>query len=183
MIVKMKKLSILISQKHLGSALCGLRKMGLVHIKHVQKPHADLITSLGHKLEALEQAVFLLKGSADQRKDVRETELTSAIKEIVNLDQERSQLVQRLEELEDKMVVVKKIGHVSGGDLAKLEAAGLFIKVYKIDKPALKLIPKDKTIQVIFRKGKEICIAFVGNNADERLDLPELKIPQESQSL
>lgn len=181
MIVKMKKLSILISQKHLGSALHQLQKLGLVHIKHIQKPHADLITSLEHKLNVLDRAVSFLGSSANQRKDIPAVVLTSVIKEAVSLDQERIQLTQRLGELEEKMSLAKKLGYASTNDLGKLKVAGLFVKVYKVNKRQLERIPKDKLTQAIFKKGREIYVAFIGKTEADSLDLLELKIPQESQ--
>jgi len=181
MIVKMKKLTVLVSQKHLNQAVYQLRRIGLVHIKHIQKPHADLITSLEHKLSIFDRAMSLLDGSVNQRKGIPAIVLTSVTKEVLSLNQQKARLTQRLGVLQEHLLLTKKLGHVSAGDLDKLKAAGLFVKLYSCDKRALKRIPKDRLIQVIFQKRRQLVIVFLAKAEDESLDLPEVKIPQESE--
>ncbi len=181
MIVKMNKLNILVSYKDLSQALYRLRKLGLVHIRHIRKPHADLITSLEHRLSNLDQAVDLLDISVDQRKDIPAIVLTSVIKEVIGFNQQREQYLESLRKLEERSKLVKKLGHASIADLDKLKEAGVFVKLYKCSKRQLKHIPEDKIIQVIFKEGKEIYVAFVAESEDDSLDFLEVKIPKESQ--
>ena len=50
MIVKMDQITILVSQKHTNEALGQLRKLGLIHVKHLRMPTADAITAIEDKL-------------------------------------------------------------------------------------------------------------------------------------
>ncbi|MCF7908396.1 MAG: hypothetical protein K9L86_05965 [Candidatus Omnitrophica bacterium] len=177
----MKKLTVLVYQKNLSQALCELRKTGLVHIKHIQKPHAGGIDSLENKINLLDQAASLMDALVDQRKDVPVIVLTSVVKEVIGFNQQTQQCLGRLKELEERLELVKKLGHASVNDLDKLKGVGAFVKLYRCNSRALKRIPKDKMIQIIFRKGREVYIAFIGTKDDDCLDFLEVGIPQESQ--
>ena len=50
MIVKMKKVTLLVSSKRTNLAVRSLRDLGTMHIKHMRTPHADYITSIERKL-------------------------------------------------------------------------------------------------------------------------------------
>ncbi len=38
MIVKMKRITLIVSEKHITTALQSLRKLGVVHIRHMRQP-------------------------------------------------------------------------------------------------------------------------------------------------
>jgi len=176
----MKKLTILVSEKHIGPALNRLQKIGVVHVKYVQKPHADLITSLERKLGLLDEAVSFLDDSTKQKKDTPQLVLISVIKETLTLKQEKECLSQRIKALEECLFLSNRLGHASLTDLNRLKEAGLFIKLYRSDRRSLKCIPETKIAQAIFQKGKEVYLALVATSEEDGLDLAEVSIPHES---
>ncbi|MBU2044228.1 MAG: hypothetical protein KJ619_03260 [Candidatus Omnitrophica bacterium] len=176
----MKKLTILVSQKDLGHAIWELRKTGLLHIKPIQKPHADFITSLEHKLALLEKALSFLSDSEKPRRAVPDEVLTSVIKDVLTLKQKEQEFLESSKIIEERLAWVKQLGHISCADLESLESAGLRVKLYKCRKKDLKKIPPDKIIRVIAEKGREIYLVSIGKAGEEGLNFPEVAIPHET---
>ena len=156
MIVKMQKVTILVSERHTEGALSVLRKLGVVHIKHMQKPHADYITSLEHRLLLLDKALTVIGRPSVGKQDLDKEHVASYLKEICDCDIKRQELIVRLKDLEDKLTWFKEWGNVSAYTLAELKKAGVFIKLYTGNKKALKNIPEEKLVYIVNQKGKEV---------------------------
>ncbi|MFH1504109.1 MAG: hypothetical protein ABIH08_01790 [Candidatus Omnitrophota bacterium] len=56
----MQKVVLMVMNKYSNDALRKLRKLGVVHIEHVRKPHAEGIVAIEHRLEELKKALFIL---------------------------------------------------------------------------------------------------------------------------
>ena len=178
MIVKMKKITLLISNKHTSSALGHLRGLGLVHVKPMKKPEADAISTWENRLQLLDRALHLLCDSKIQSKDLDKHHVSFYVKEVVIFNREKQELESRLRELQDEQVWFKQWGDISLHSLAELKAAGVFIKLYVGTKKDLKQLPKDKLIYTLGKiKGRFYLAAFL-NSQEEALNLEEIEIPQ-----
>ena len=72
MIVKMKKVTLLVWAKRTNIAVHELRKLGLMHIKHMRTPQADYITSIESKISKIDKALkitndFVSKKEAESK--------------------------------------------------------------------------------------------------------------------
>lgn len=179
MIVKMKKVTLLVSEKHAGPAVEALRKSGLMHIKHMREPKAHAITSFQHRLAVVDKALDIIKCPFAQRQDLNEEQLAFCIKEIITLEKERQELINWIEDLKKKTVWFKEWGDFSPANLAELRKAGVFIKLYVCPKKSLRHIPAEKLVYVTRKKKGVIYLAFVSIVREESLDFPEIEIPCE----
>lgn len=180
MIVKMKKITLLISDKHTNSALGHLRGLGLMHIKHMREPAADAISTCENKLGLLNRALHLLSDSKVRSKDLDKHHISFYVKEVIILNRKKHELENRLRELQDKQVWFKEWGDISSHSLAELRESGVFVKLYVGSKKDLKQLPKDKLIYTLGKiKGRFYLAAFL-NSQEESLNLEKVEIPQEN---
>ena len=98
----MKKITILTTEKSASHAVGELRKLGVLHIKHTQKPHADYITSIQHKLDNVNEVLKLVKGTGNQVRIEDKDELITKAKEVTSLGKEKSCLLEEKEEFQKK---------------------------------------------------------------------------------
>ena len=180
MIVKMKKITLLISGKHINSALGHLRGLGLMHIKHMREPAADAISTWKNKLGLLNRALNLLGDSKIESKDLDKHHIPFYTKEVIILNRKKHELENRLKSFQDKQIWFKEWGDISANSLADLREAGVFVKLYVGSKKDLKQLPGDKLIYTLGKiKGRFYLAAFL-NSQEESLSLEEVEIPQEN---
>lgn len=116
MIVKMKKITLLVSQRDVEASLRRLRKLGVVHISHMQEPVADYISSLKQQLSLSDEAMNIIPDSRrptdslHQPKDLKTEDLNSLAKEIIDQNSQRQKLKLRQEALERKLTWFREWG-------------------------------------------------------------------------
>jgi len=180
MIVKMKKITLFISNKHTSSALGHLRGIGLMHIKHMKEPEADAISTWENRLQLLDRALHLLGDSKIQSKDLNKHHVSFYVKEVIILNKKKQELENRLKELQDKQIWFKQWGDISSNSLAGLKEAGVFVKLYIGNKKDLNQLPKEKIIYTLGKNKGKIYLAAFLSSQEEALSLEEIEIPQEN---
>ncbi|MCF7897453.1 MAG: hypothetical protein K9L87_01705 [Candidatus Omnitrophica bacterium] len=177
----MRKLTILVSKTSIDSALHDLRELGVFHVSHLRKPHADYIDTVRKRLSRLNKVLDIVGESKKQKKLSRE-ELISASKEIVGLVQERSKLKSRLAELSQKTAWFGQWGDISKKDLEKLADKNIFIKLYFCSEKEFKKLNKDKLVYIVGRKGSNLRLIHISTSKNEELKFQRDEVPQESLS-
>lgn len=180
MIVRMQKITLLASEKYASETVGELRKLGVLHIKHLKKPHANYITSLQYKLARLERALAIIGTSSLQEKELDAQTLNYAIKEIITLDEQRQELIQRCKDLEEKCLWFEEWGKILYSSLGELKRAGIFVKFYIGNKYSLRNISKDKLVYIVRRKKNQVYIVHFSLNPEESLNLPQVEMPPEN---
>ena len=180
MIVKMKKITLLVSKKYVGSALHELRKLGLMHIEHIQKPTAHYIGEIEHKILDLDKALDIVDSYSKTSSDLERGEALSCVKEIIGLEKEKQRLADRLKELRIRSGWVKDLGWARSSSLAELEQVGVFIKLYACDKRTFKKLSAEKLVYAIKRKEGKVYFAYIAASGQETLDFKQLDIPHEN---
>jgi len=179
MIVKMKKVTLLVSSERVTQALWELRKLGLFHVEFIQKPQAHYITSTEHRILNLDKALSVLKEFSTKNNDLDSKSFAGCIKEAINLQGEKEGLLNKLEELKERSLWAKELGNISHSALVDINQAGIFIRLHECNKAQLKRISKEKIVYVIGRKKSVIHIAHITREQDDILDLMAVKVPQE----
>ncbi len=85
MIVKMKKVTLLASNKYIDNVIGKLRGLGLMHIKHMENPVAEKIIIQENKLQLLDRAMHLLGDSKISSTDLDKHHISFYVKEIIIL--------------------------------------------------------------------------------------------------
>jgi len=182
MIVKMKKITLLVSSKRISSAVGNLRGLGLMHIKHMMEPVAEDISIYENKLQLLDRAMYLLGDSRINSRDLNHHQISFYVKEVIIVNRKKHELENELKELQDKHIWFQKWGDVSSHSLAELREAGVFVKLYLCNKKELKQLPKDKLIYTLGKSRGVFYLAAFFNNQEESLSLEEIDIPEENLS-
>ena len=185
MIVKMKKVTLLVSAKRSNLAVAELRQLGTMHIKHMRTPQAGYITSIEHKLLRLNRALAIINNSKGDKRASGEPLgpwklISKKAKEIGNLGKKKQQLIKRLDELRKSSIWFKEWGDVFKGSIEDLRQKGIFIKLHICSSSFLKTIPESKVVYVIQRKGGIVYIVHIATNEEDSLGLPQIEVPQEN---
>jgi len=178
MIVRMKKITILLSQRYTSVALTSLRKLGLLHIKHMQKPHADYITSLEHKISFVDKAQAILEDRKVKEESFEGKDISLSIKEIISLEGKKQELNARLGKLNEELSWYGDWGNVSYSMLNELNKSAVFIRLYMCSKAYFRKIQKDNLVYTLRRKKGSLYVAHLSGDPDSKLDLPEIEVPQ-----
>lgn len=177
MIVKMKKVTLIVSDKYRDSALEKLRKLGVLHIQDVNNPVSEDIQSLETKIENVNKALQII-GDSDEQKLLADTQyIETQINQILTNKQNKENLQRELDELFEVHSWFKKWGAISLESVEKLKQTGVFIRFYVADKSVLKNLPQDKIIHIAKEEQNRVYLALFSESADEKLDLKEDPIP------
>lgn len=177
MIVKMQKVTLLVTEKTLTDAIGKVRGLGVVHVQHIQQPQAEGITSLEHRLARVDKVLKIIGDKEAEPRQLKEAEVRSCIKEILSLDKARANLTARLLELYQREAWYKEWGDISAHTLKPLRDAGVFIKLYVCSKAALKKIPQDALVYIVKEKAQEVLCALVTTDEKDSLPGQEVSIP------
>ncbi|RKY80725.1 hypothetical protein DRQ12_00320 [candidate division KSB1 bacterium] len=178
MIVKMQKVTLLVGAQHREDALNKLRKLGVIHVHYVKNPVSKDITSLENELSDLEKALSVIGEGKKPSKNVGTDEASAYVKEILSLSQQKTDALQKLEELEEKRNWFDYWGAISRNSVEDLEKAGIFIHLYVTNKNALKKLPEDKIVYVVREEKNTAYVVFISTDPNERLDFKEELIPE-----
>ena len=116
MIVKMKKLTLLVSKDQREELIVKLRRLGIVHIKNVSTPSAGEIRALEETITRAKEAISILQpyyapGEARREKiSWKMKEAADNVKEVTSLAMERDDLIEDLSYLENHMEWFKPWG-------------------------------------------------------------------------
>lgn len=178
MIVPMKKITLLMSAHSSHAALQVLRRMGILHVKHIQPPQGEDLDAL---LTQSAQADRALKILNVQGGDVKHRSIKFSpdeiIEDILAVNQELSVVQTRLHDKKETAQWFETWGDVSPASVAVLQEKGVFIRFYTSDTASLKKLPDDKQIRVIKESGSTVYLAFFAGSEEEKLDFKEAILP------
>ncbi len=179
MIVPMKKITLLVAQQEVDEALFKLRKLGVVHIEHLNEPKGKEINVLKKELQNATLAFEALHRGATSLRKEETPDVKALIVKTVDLLQEKEQLLLKRDSLRAKISWFNEWGKISLASLQELTRYGLFIKLYIIERKHLKRLPNDKYIFVVKKEKSRAYIVFITFDNKESLGFDEVKFPQE----
>ncbi|MDZ7346955.1 MAG: hypothetical protein ONA69_09210, partial [candidate division KSB1 bacterium] len=175
MIVPMKKVTLLVSTRERTKAVNSLRRLGVLHVQALRPPTSEEVYRLQAELSNAEKAAFLL---ADYKVEKAQGEAPQdLVEQVIGLVQRRDALTAELAEKREAYRWFQTWGRVSLASLKKLEEGGIYVRFYRCDQAAFKTLPQEQVIPVAQSK-EGILIAFIARSPEERLDLPEQRMPE-----
>jgi len=175
----MKKVHLIVQNRHINKALDQLKSLSLVHVDHLQ-------AFSGHHLTHLREDVELLKNIVEALKEVKSRAEQDALKDWRFKAEEIKRELDEIEKLSEDQRKGKLIisqwepwGNFDPIDIERLESRRIFIKLFKA--PANKPIelPEEVAFEVIFTaKKKHHCVAVAKKSAD--IPYEEVALPQKS---
>ena len=177
MIVPMKKVTLLTSQKHRETTLIQLRKLGVLHIKDVKPPVSEDIQSLETKWDNVDRALQILPQLEATPKKLSSEQAQSFVQQALSLNHQKEGFNRDLAEYQEIKKWFDRWGAISFDSIQQLKEKGIFVHLYITDKSFLKRLPDDKIIHVEQDNGI-VRLALFGQTPDDKLDLKEEQIPQ-----
>ncbi len=184
MIVRMKKLTLLVSQKEREKFLAGLRKAGVLHIKNVKAPESHEITFVEDKISNLEKMIHVLEPYAGESRTNTmasgSAELMTMAQKITDAYTDRQELVSRINELEKRTNWFDLWGGFDPGDLRTLADKGVIIKLFRLQGREFKQLPAEVRCVFAGKKKGYYYVAVLMASAEEQLPYEEMVPPPES---
>ncbi|MBL7068794.1 MAG: hypothetical protein ISS34_02935 [Candidatus Omnitrophica bacterium] len=187
MIARMKKITVIVSNRSRDGLLLKLREAGAVHIKHVTEPFSDETNRLEERMSLLTEAVDILNTykrppHKDTKTQKPEEELIKTAQEIIERQSEKEASLISMRDIKTSIAWFRPWGDFDPKELEVLEERGVFVKLYRLRKNEFKKIPsalKEK-IHIIKRERPYLYFAFISKERDESLNFTQIPRPKKS---
>lgn len=177
MIVKMKKITLLLSAKDKEKTLVDLRKLGVLHVHHIKNPVSEDIQFLENEIDNVHRALQVAGKAESSKAKMEADEAPALVENILNLSQRREALARELEEHSETHKWFETWGAISYASLQKLKQAGIFVRFYVAEKSAFKKVDPEKNIHLVREKQNTVHFALFSDSAEEHLDFKEELCP------
>jgi len=185
MIERMKKITVLVSENEKAMFISMLRRAGVLHIKHVEAPEAHEIKFIEDREAKIEKMIDILSPYAsrrDQDPDASDHEkaVLEAADRMRDSYRERQAAEQEIWELKKQMFWYEPWGWFDPSDVGALREKGVYIRLYRVNKPDLKKL--EKGAYRLFGKDPEgyYYIATIDNDPEKKLPFDEIALPGKS---
>jgi len=182
MIVPMKKITVLVQEKDANSAVENLRKLGVVHVEHVQAPQAEAVRILRDDIALIDAALSILseekfvKAAGDTPQETpKDWKFTT--RHIVDLSKRLDQLKEYSRLLKNRIAEWEHWGDFNPDSIRRLAEKNIFIALYQIPLKELNSIPAGAIVKTIFTStGLAHCMVI----SREKIELPfkEVNLPK-----
>ena len=176
MIVPMKKTTLLLSANDKKTALQILRKMGVLHVKHIQSPSSEEIDALIKEQANTVKTLQILE--VFESKDSKTSDnISQLVESILRTDEKRRESLLLLDEKQASMNWFRNWGKISPASIQVLKENGIYVRLYETDKAAIKKLNLDKA-HIVEETNQGVHLAYFGESGDDVLDLKEVRPPQ-----
>jgi len=184
MIVKMKKLTLLVSEKERETFLTELRKAGAVHIKNVKEPVSHDINFVEDRIANIEKTISILLPYKKNEEDKDRAGKTEILPEdtgrIAELHEDREELVALISDLEEKIEWFDAWSRFDPEDIKTFREKGLHVKLYKVVKGEFKKLKNRKNAFLLKKEKGHEYIALASFDENETLEFDEIIPPEKS---
>ncbi len=186
MIVKMKKLTLLMTESEVDADLTLLGYLGVVHVKPFKPAKDESIDRVQTRIELMEKAISILEEFEndplpEDDKENNNNELhgeVTLMEQVLKADEKRKQLIKQLETLNKNKEWYAEWGKVDTLDVKQLAKAGLFIKIYLLNKKELKHIESRTDVVIAGQKDDLYKVVLISENENVKLKFEEVSIPK-----
>lgn len=175
MIVPMKKVTLLVSDRDRDRSLRKLRQLGVLHIRFSAPPMSDNLDGLKSQLAELDEAVRLA-GTPSDGAGGDPQKGPSLVSEIRDNSRREEALREKIDRLRKRMEWFERWGSVSLDTVRKLNEAGIFVRFYITDKKGIRSVPDDMAVHIV-DDGKVVRFAAFTRSEEFHLDLREDPMP------
>ncbi len=175
MIVKMKKITLLVSELERLKALQQLRQLGVLHISHIKSPSSEDIYRLQAEIADTEKAAIILEGEVESPKE--DMEASELVTKALELAQKKETRQNEWNEKRETRKWFDQWGDISHASIQALREAGLFVRFYSTDKDGFKTVPPDKDIFIVQESKEGVRFAYFAESEDDKLDVNEMRMP------
>lgn len=153
MIVQMKKVSLVVLNKERKEALKQLKKVGVVHLEHIEGKGEQLAAFKESSSNAMNAVAILseikLPKKMPAASKLGNAEIASKCKDVLNLSEQKKKLQEEISSYSAEQERLAPWGGVTPADFAYLKEKNISLKMYEI--------PEDK-YNLIDENSKTICV-------------------------
>ncbi|MDP8215882.1 MAG: hypothetical protein P9L98_00975 [Candidatus Kaelpia imicola] len=183
MIVKMKQVTLLVSNRERERALERLRSLGVMHIKGRKSLSSGEISFLEDKISIFERAIELISDfNTESDKDCPGSKIPAFIEEINFLGRDRDDLQNRLAAVRRDLYWYGDWGIFSLDSLSKIREHGINLELYIVGKKEFKEIIVKQNAYLIKKDKSRFYVALVANNKNPLSAAPQ-QIPSREYSM
>jgi V/A-type H+-transporting ATPase subunit I len=184
MIVKMRKITLLVSESAREALLLKLRKAGAVHVRHVNVPASHDIQFVDDRISKIDKMISTLNPYAGKEGKgalvCEDEELLEGAEKTAEAHDEKEELLSQIRNLEQKIAWFDVWGEFDPKGLSLLRDKGLDFKLYRLKKEDFRRLSKEMKHQVLKKEKGYIYLAAIDPPEDEALALSEVTPPEES---
>lgn len=193
MIVKMKEVFLFTLSTSTENTVQELGKLGVVEVREINTSNEEQIERLREKTTAAEIALSSLdsypgnvipeknggyQNNGNNRKKYKSSDPVKIVERVLISDNYLKWCKKTLEALEQQLKWYETWGEdFKLEDFQYLQAKGIYIHLYLVEKPMLNFLPKNKTIVTFDEKESKIPVAFFSRSGSDKLDLREVELP------
>lgn len=184
MIVKMKKITLLVSEKIRETFLLKLREAGAVHIKHINVPASHDIQFVDDRISKIDKVILTLNPYAGKQVKsalvCEDKGLLESAEKTAEAHDEKEEFLSQVRNLERKIAWFDVWGEFNPEELSLLRKKGLNLRLYRLKKEGFRRLSKEMKHQVLKKEKGYVYLAAVDPPEDEALALAEMTPPAES---
>lgn len=182
MIVKMKKVTILVSEKQRQELLIRLRRLGIVHIENINKPSADEVRALKEEIDQANKALTVLRQYYKVAPPVTAHKeyirIHDEAGEITSLYREKDVQARALAKIEEQIDEFKPWGAFNPQDIKDLKVKGVSARLYHADRKAFRKMDKPEGLHIISEDKRSVYFAHFYKGEEEELVFEKVKLPE-----
>ena len=184
MIERMKEITVLVSEKEREKFVSKLRKIGVLHVRHVTAPQAHEISFIEDRLSKIDKLLDQIRpydiGRPDRRSSDHERDVLSCADSATEDLRVKAGLLDEIGDLDKKARWFDDWGEFDPEDVKKIKEAGAFIRLYRVPKKRAKDILKNEKVSLLKKRKDSRLVALITSDEKEELDLEEVVPPEES---
>ncbi len=187
MIVPMKKITVIVSEKEKDAFLAALRRKGVVHIKSLSAPSSREITDLENRIVMVQKVLSILAGyktkvkEAEVKDSVYEESQTHAFcQDIFSLFRQKEDLKREAGDLEEKINWFKPWGGFDPKEVNSLREKKTWVKLYKALFKEYKKVEGRNSIVRVSRDKFYVYFVYFARGPKDSLDFEEVRLPEKS---
>ncbi|MFH1640847.1 MAG: hypothetical protein ABIA66_02655, partial [Candidatus Omnitrophota bacterium] len=182
MIVPMKKIAVLAQQKDSFSTVEGLRKLGVVHVEHVEAPQSEVLGKLRDAIALIDSALSILSQdkfvkAAGKIQQETPGDWKFCARHIVDLNKRLDQLEEYSRQLKKRIAEWERWGDFDPEAIRNLNKRNIFFRLYQIPQKDMDKISDDAVVKVIF-KASGLAHCMVISRQEIGLPFKEIALPK-----
>jgi len=191
MIVRMKEILLFATVRTVDATIQQLGELGIMDIKEIEKPSSHVLLRCSEDISRTEKAIAILQDYEDTKKDKLQNAIKQSTKDpksvvarVLKTTEIKHKLQNALDELNKQLAWYNTWGeNVKTTDIEYLKKKNIHIRLYRIDKSLLKLVPKNHCVVTFSEQDGKIPLALFTQNASEKLSFKEELLPELSFNL
>lgn len=177
MIVKMKKISVILEDKEIRSALIALAETGVVHLEHLEVPKGEELDLLREEHGRMTDVLNVLRQVTPRPEQESGTHIKQLFINVATSLQEIQDLDERILDYQTQISHWEPWGDFDPQDFHRLEKQGVYARLYAVPETQLVDLPDDVTAEVIFIS-EGVARVMIAARSPLELDYDEIALPE-----